>query len=1176
MKKNRCIHGVSPCVIKMLRIMKLTVFLMLISFIGVFASETYSQTTKLSLKVDKISLEDFLIKIENQSEFRFFYTGNIDVEKKVSGEFKNKLITEILDDVKEEAGIKYEVMGRQIVLSPINSGKVLKSLQQQKTVSGKVTDESGQPLPGVTVVVKGTTTGTVTDMDGNYTIAGIPDNATLLFSFIGMKSQEVAVGNQTSINITMAVDSIGLEEVVAVGYGTQRKGELTVSVSQVKGELLESIPKTNIMEALSGRAAGVEVVSASGAPGAGSTIRIRGANSINSSADPLYVIDGFPVAATSGSLFEGSRIGLSGEPTSLLSMINPNDIESIEFLKDAAATSIYGARGANGVVIITTKAGKQGRSDITVSVNIGAQTMARQWNMMNGEQFSTMLYDAYETGGIDMANLAFDPSRRLAVPIDYNTNWLDEVVETGMTQDYNLSFSGASEKTKYSGSVGYYNNDGIIRNNSYKRLTARLNGEAKGWDGKLTAGLNTNISYVDQKTINNDRVYNAAMQFAPVYPVYYPEGTQFAGYLTTMNSGGPDIYDVLWGNNYGVASSKAMSMQNPLEQTDVTMNPQNTARVITNAFLSLEIIDGLVLKSSLGADLNYSKMKYLSQSYGPYRPTGGSLEHKQSQTYTWLIENTMTYTKKFNKHSLTALVGQSAQEYKMEGLGIAMEEADPGNNFINNNPFFVDGWWFNQGVTDHLTDTHKYAKVADWTVASYFGRFNYAFDNKYLLTATVRRDGSSKFGKESKWGTFPGVSIAWNMQNEDFFNLPNVQQLKLRASYGVVGNGNIPSYQSQALLTSKPATPIGVVVAGTSTKEKGLVDPALGWESTSSFDFGVDSRIYDRVSITGDVYWKKTDNLLFGFNLPLSTGFDKIATTNLGSIKQFGVELAVTGDIIQAKSSNGFNWQGTLTLYHQHGKVTELPPNVDWVGGYIRSALNEPIGEIYGYQVDGIYNDQSELDDPANPYSNAQLGDYKYKDIGSVDESGNYIPVPDNAITPADRTNLGSVIPKFRFGFNNSLSYGNFDVNLFFNGSVGNKIYNQTKRRLLNADGQSNLIQEATNRWTPTNHSQTIQAANSNRKDPTGGVPISIFVEDGSYLRLANLNMGYTLPAHILSDLKIQSIRLYASINNVFVLTKYSGLDPEVGGGDALVASGIDRSAYPKNRTFSLGLNVKF
>ncbi|MCF6331839.1 MAG: TonB-dependent receptor, partial [Draconibacterium sp.] len=977
------------------------------------------------------------------------------------------------------------------------------------------------------------------------------------------------------INIVMEVNSIGLEEVIAVGYGTQRKGELTVSVSQVKGEQLESIPKANIMEALGGRAAGVSVVSSSGAPGAGSSLRIRGANSINSSAEPLYVIDGFPVAATSGDLFEGSRLGFNGDKTSLLSMINPNDIESIEFLKDAAATSIYGSRGANGVVIITTKTGKQGRSDITVSVNLGVQKMAKQWDMMNGEQFSTMLYDAYETGGIDMANLAFNPGQRLAVPIDYNTNWVDEVVRMGKSQDYNVSFSGASKKTKYSGSVGYYNNEGIIRNNSYERLTARLNGETKGLDGKLTAGLNMNLSYVDQKTINNRTVYQAALQDAPVYPVYYPEGTLYAGYLT-HNSSGSNVYNVLWGDSYGVAASNAMTMKSPLFQTDVAMNPQNTARIITNAFLSLEIIDGLVLKTSAGADLNYSKMKYLAQKKGPYMPTGGSLEHKQSQTYTWLLENTLTYTKKFNKHSLTALVGQSAQEYKMEGLGIAMEEADPGNNFVSNNPFFVDGWWFDNGKTDHLTDHHKYAKVADWTVASYFGRLNYSFDNKYMLTATVRRDGSSKFGKENKWGTFPGVSMAWNMQNEDFFNLPNVQQLKVRASYGVVGNGNIASYQSQALLTSKPAKPIGVVVAGTSTKEKGLADPALGWESTSSIDFGVDSRIYDRVSITSDIYWKKTSDLLFGFNLPQSTGFDKIATTNLGTIKQFGVELAVTGDIIQAKSDGGFNWEGTLILDHQHGKVTELPPNVDWVGGYIRSALNEPIGQIYGYQVEGIYNEQSELDDPGNPYSNAQLGDYKYKDIGSVDEFGNYILVPDNAITGADRTNLGNVNPKFSFGFNNSLTYGNFDVNVFFNGSVGNKIYNQTKRILLDASGERNLIQEAANRWTPSNHSQTIQAANSNRKSPVGGNPISIFVEDGSYLRLANLNFGYTLPNHILSSINIQSIRLYASINNVFVLTKYSGLDPEVGGGDALVSRGIDRSAYPKSRTISFGLNMKF
>jgi len=1044
-----------------------------------------------------------------------------------------------------------------------------------QTIQGKVTgSDTNEPLPGVNILAKGTTIGTVTDVDGNYRLTVADEATTLVFSSIGYETVEEPISGRGIINLSLNPDIQALEEVVVVGYGTQTKGELTVSLSQVKGQELRDIPKTSLTEALGGRAAGVDVVTGSGAPGAGSKIRIRGANSINSSAEPLVVIDGFPVAASAGDLYEGSRMGVSGDRTDLLSMINPNDIESIEILKDAAATSIYGARGANGVILITTKNGRTGTSGISLNVNTGVQQIANEWELLNANQFSNLLYDAYQRGGIDMQNLAFDPSQELAIPVDYNTNWLDEVVRTGSLQDYNLTFSGSSDKSSYSGSVGYLDNQGIIKSNFYKRYSARFNADSRAWNDKIQFGLNTNLSYVDQKAISNNRVYNRAMQMAPNFPVRFPSG-QFAGdYLTS--DGVINAIDELWGNNYGVASSNALNLATPYLDIDVAQAPTNTARIIANGFISVEPIQGLVFKSSLGTDLNYTKMKFLIQNVGPFRPTGGSLEHKQNQTYSWLNENTLTYTVDVGRHSVTALLGQSGQRFYREGLGFAVEEADPGNILVGNNPFFVDGWYFDNGVEDRLTDTHKYAEVGEWTVASYFARLNYSYDNRYLLTATVRRDGSSKFGRDSKWGTFPGVSAAWNLHNENFFNVSSINQLKIRGSYGVVGNANIDNFQSQALLQRTPADIIGVVVAGTSAWEAGLVDPALSWESTRSIDVGFDALLLNRFNVTSDVYWKRTFDLLYGFALPYTSGFSRIQTTNLGSLRQFGVELSVSGDIIQRSDANGFNWFASLNMDHLRGEITELPPDILWVGDKIRSYLDQPIGTIYGYEVDGIYNTQEELDDPANPFSSAALGDYRYRDLGSTDENGNFINTADTSITAADRVNLGNVNPIINLGFNNTFTYKGFDLTLFFRGSFGNKIYNEARRELLDTRGERNTITDALNRWTPTNNSQTIQAANSNRIDPTGDNPISTFVEDGSYLRLQNLTFGYRLSQSVLDKIGIGSLRIYTSINNLFVLTNYSGLDPEVSGGDALVPRGIDNSLYPRTRLYSLGLNVAF
>ncbi|WP_373511295.1 SusC/RagA family TonB-linked outer membrane protein, partial [Persicitalea sp.] len=1054
-------------------------FVVMLTFGISLAEETNAQellARPVSVNITNQDMRTALARIEKSADVKFSYDpALLRNSDKVSLNTREEPLAIVLDKILLPMRLTYHVAGKYIILRRQQTQSLLEHrsnltpliIPVDISVSGKVIDvKDGSGLPGVNILIKGTSRGTSTDQNGEYSLAVPNESAVLVFSYVGYEPVEKVVGNQKTLNVSLKTDDKLLNEVVVVGYGTQGRGELTVSVAQVKGSEIQNIPKTNLTEALGGRAAGVDVVTGSGAPGAGSTIRIRGANSVNSNANPLIVIDGFPVAASANDLYSGSRMGVSGDRTDILSMINPNDIESIEILKDAGATSIYGARGANGVILITTKTGRTSTSGMNVSINTGVQKLANSWDLMNANQFSNLLFDAYSRGGVNMQNLAFNPGQQLAIPTDYNTNWLDEVLRTGSIQDYNITFNGSSDKTNYSGSVGYLDNQGVIKSNFYKRYSARFNAESAAWRGRVRFGLNTNLSYVDQKSISNNRVYNNAMRMAPNYPVRFPSG-QYEGFYLTSD-GTVKAFEELWGKNYGVASSGALNTQTPYLDIDVARAPINTARMIANGFLSIEPIKGLVLKSSIGTDLNYTKMKYLIQNVGPFRPTGGSLEHKQSQTYSWLVENTATYTAKFNKHSITALVGQSGQKFYQEGLGIAVEEADPGKILIGNNPFFVDGFSFNNGQQDHLTDSHKFADVSDWTVASYFGRLNYAYEDRYLLTATLRRDGSSKFGKDSKWGNFPGLSAAWNLHNESFFNVPNVNLLKVRGSWGIVGNGNIASYQSQALLRSVPSYLVGVVIAGTATNQVGLVDPALAWESTRQVDIGIDAKVFNRFNITTDMYWKKTYDLLYALSLPYSTGFPSIQTTNLGSLNQVGFEFSISGDLVRGQNAKGFNWFAALNMDHLTGKITQLPPNNLWVGDRIRSYLNQPIGTLYGYQVEGIYNSQSELDDPNNPYKSAQLGDYKYRDLGSTSPTGQFLNTPDNNITAADRTDLGNVNPIISLGFNNTLSYRNFDLTLFFRSSVGNKIYNEARRNLLDTRGSRNTITEALDRWTPT------------------------------------------------------------------------------------------------------------
>lgn len=697
MEKKRSFHGQSLWESKLLKVMKLTGLLMLISLMGVFASETYSQTTRLTLNANKMSLEDFLVNIENQSEFRFFYTGKIDVEQEVSGEFRNKKIFDILDEIKDEAGFQYEVLGRQIILSPNDAENAIKSIQQQKSVSGKVTEGSNQPLPGVTVVVKGTTNGTVTNSEGNYVLSNIPENAILQFSFMGMSMQEITVGNQTSINLTMTDSAIGIEEVVAIGYGTIKKSDLTGAVSSVNVGDLQQTPMISIDQGLIGRASGVQVTQTSGMPGAVASIRIRGSSSIQGGNEPLYVIDGFPVYSGGGFGNTGGRAQLSG-----LSTVNPNDIESIEILKDAAATAIYGARAANGVILITTKTGKKGSDVITFEANYGVQNIAKKMDVMDVQNYAVLVNEAYTN---DKLTAPYDAAKLAEISkLGSGTDWQDEIFRVGSTQNYQLTISGGDNKTTYAISGNYFDQQGIIINSDFKRYSTRLNFDRIISDVFKT-GTHLSISHTINNAVATDTggeggVVSGAIKINPILPVYKDPVN---GIYTDVNTPGN-------------------LLPNPFATAKEQIFNNATSRLLGNIYGEWKIVEGLIARVSVGADVIYNKSNnytpsFLYQANGKSTATVGV-----NSSINWLNENTINWVKTFNNiHSLNVLGGFTLQQNNAEY--VMASSSSFVNDVMTYNNLGAGALWNQPG-----------SSAIQWNLMSYLARINYSLMNRYLFS----------------------------------------------------------------------------------------------------------------------------------------------------------------------------------------------------------------------------------------------------------------------------------------------------------------------------------------------------------------------------------------------------------------------------------------------------------
>ncbi|GAB3691489.1 TonB-dependent receptor [Spirosoma flavus] len=1007
----------------------------------------------------------------------------------------------------------------------------LSSLQQAQTadiqIKGRVTDaEKGEGLPGVSVLVKNSTRGTTTDANGNYQLAVPDQSATLVFSFVGYERQEVAVGNRNTVNVALAVSDKTLNEVVVVGYGQVKKSDLTGAVATVPMDELRKVAATSLDQQLQGRAAGVQITQNSGSPGSGTTIRIRGGNSIQGDNEPLYVIDGIP--------FKNDGAG-SGSSFNVLSTLNPSDIESISVLKDASSTAIYGSRGANGVVIITTKRGKAGRSVVNFDAYYGIQNVRRKYPVLNAREYAQFVNDANTNEG-----RAAVYTQDQVNAFGEGTDWQDQIFQQAPIQNYQLSMSGGDEKTQYAISGGYFKQGGVVVNSDFDRFSFRVNLDRKLTDKlKIGNSLTVNRTVTNQSRSDGDLgsaglVTIAALQFPPILPVYNPDGT----YLLT-------------------SPALPFTADNPAALARDSKYRNTAFRTFGNVFADYQIIDGLSLRVLLGIDAVLQKQdSYLPRSVSSGLAQGGSASIFNGQAVTWLNENLLTYTKTFNSiHNVSALLGFTQQANRTENTTASAR------NFVNDN--LGSG---NLGAAS--VPLVPSSGIGTWGLQSYLARINYGYKDKYLITASFRTDGSSRFGANKRYGYFPSAAVAWRVSEEAFLKNSSVlNDLKLRATYGSTGNqdgiGNYPAY---SLLGTQNYVFNNVVSTGIGPSQ--IANPDLSWETTTQADFGVDvGLLNNRITVTADIYLKRTKDLLLNVTIPSTSGYSS-AIKNLGRVENKGVELSISSRNID----KAFKWNTDLNLAANRNKVLDIggAPQIfagqvanigqNLTSGIIR--VGEPLGSFYGYVTDGLYQTTDELNTIVDPQAR-KPGDRKYADLNG-----------DKKIDDNDRTIIGRAQPKLVYGLNNTFSYKGLELTAFFQGVTGNNILNANRFELEYLNATTNQDRDVLNRWTPTNTNTDIPRASTTR--PANRISTRQ-IEDGSYLRLKNIQLAYNLPQSVLKTLKIQSLRVYASAQNYLTITNYSGFDPEVNRfGQDSRSQGFDYGSYPAAKTILFGLNVGF
>lgn len=975
-----------------------------------------------------------------------------------------------------------------------------------KSISGTVLDSKGESLIGVSVVLKGTSAGTITDMDGKFTIQSAGNNPVLVVSYIGYTTQEVAA-KSNNLRITLSESSKQLEEVVVVGYGTQRKKDLTGSVSVIKSDDIASLPVPSISDAMQGRAAGVQVIS-SGTPGSDATFRIRGTGTINNS-NPLVVIDGIPISGG-------------------LNQLNMDDVESLQVLKDASATAIYGSRGANGVVIVTTKRGKSAKnsSQLNFNYSYAMQQPTSMVEMLDATQFAQMHNEMLMNGGLT-PNPEFADPESLGV----GTDWLGALFQTAPMQNYSLSYAGNNEKTNYYISGNFFNQEGIVINTGFKRFTLQLNADSKvnSW---LKVGNSLTLNH-DQKPSGSYSI-NSAMLALPTQPIYRVGGS----YSGPIGSDAKYTGDIV----------------NPIGLAKTVENNTLGYNLLGSVYAELELMKDFKLKTSYGLQANFWDSRTWSPKYQWDNSINSAayLGQQYNKNLTWLWDNTLTYEKNIDKHRIGFMVGTSAQESTYSYINGSVK------NFISEQT---------QQLTNGTDEKKISGSASSWALFSLMGRVNYSFDDKYLITATVRRDGSSRFGDGNKYGTFPSASGAWRISEEDFFkNITFVNDMKIRAGYGITGNQEIGNYSFASSLNTYVYNFNNNIVSAVIPTV--MPNPFVQWEQQKQGNIGIDATLLDqRVDVSVDAYLKNTDRMLVPMVVPVSTGYSDIyvPSINAGSMENKGIELTVNTQNLTGE----LKWNTSFNVSYNQNKVISINDTIPMSSGSIGLNYNLalikaglPINEFYGFVTDGIFQTQEEVDSHASqvtgndPYNRTSAGDIRFKDLNN-----------DGVINDKDRTYLGNPNPSFIFAMNNNFSYKGFDLSIFLQGISGNKVFNAN--RLWNeamAVAQNQTV-ATLNRWTGEGTSNSMPRAMFN--DPNKNTRQSDrYIENGSYLRIKNITLGYTLPKSLMKKIQLTSARFYLSGQNIFTFTKYNGFDPEVG------TNGIDNNVYPVTRTFTLGVNL--
>ncbi len=973
----------------------------------------------------------------------------------------------------------------------------LQGLSQVRIISGKITSrEDNQPLPGVNIIIPGTTKGSSTDFGGNYKVEVSEIDKNLSFSFIGYKTQTVEISGRTTLDIVLEIDSELLDEIIVIGYGTVRKSDLTGAVSSVKGSDLIKIPSSSPIQALQGKVPGVQITSSSGAPGSGAVVRIRGVGTFNNSS-PIYVLDGVILDN--------------------IDFLNSADIQSMEVLKDASATAIYGSRGANGVIIVTTKRGVAGQEYPTISVNAdySLQQLPKKIDLLNGKEFATVANEIAQ-GSYNNVD---------AVP---NTDWQDQIFRTAPIHNYQVSASGASSKIQYYVGVGYFKQEGIIAKSNYERLTIKLNNT---YHLSNSVRLGNNLTFTPNQQQNTaDGAVFGVYRAQPVITPFKPDG----------------------------AYSPVPGVGNVLADIDYTNSFGKGLRTVGNFFAEADFLKNFTFKSSFGVDMEYTK----GRSYTPVffvstlqQNTTSDLTKSYNDRLAWLWENTVSYNREFGKNRIAAVAGYTTQETSSEQFSAA------GQNIIRDGEDF---WYLNQSNINPNTVNNGVDINQNYSMMSYLFRGNYSYNDKYLFTVTYRRDGSSKFSKNNRYADFPSLALGWNVINEDFMKgLSFLSDLKVRASWGIIGNEKI-AYDRQY---SRVNNGINAVFGSAETIYPGSTygvsgNPNLKWESTRQTDVGLEATFFNnKLTTEFDYYHRSTEDILIDLAVPgyLGNGDGAAVTFNSAVVLNRGFEYNIgwNGEVGGLKYRIGT--VGT-TIHNEATKVSGFGGTGDWVQnstGTTRTTVGSPLGSFYGYNVIGVFQNQAELD--AYPHrSDAEVGYLKFEDTNK-----------DGVLNSDDRINIGSPIPTFIYGLSTEFSYKAFDLAVDVQGQQGNKIYNA--KETIRPD-LYNFEQHVFNRWKGEGTSNVEPKATS------GGynfLPSTRFIQDGSYFRLRSLTFGYNLPKSVADKLKMKTARFYLRGTNLFTASKFTGYTPEVGSSNPL-DTGSDFGGYPIPRIYSAGFNLTF